>query len=144
MSEKMLWPLPPRFHKVTSPFGSRIHPIKKEKAFHSGVDIACDQGTAIRAPFDGEVVKIWMDYKNGGGLSMKIEGEGIEIGFCHLSKLEIGQGEEFERGEVIAYSGGTPRTYGAGKSTGPHLHMTCRMDGHLVDPLKAIEWGDWF
>lgn len=144
MNNKALWPLPPRCHRVTSPFGDRIHPITKEKTFHSGVDIACDQGTAIRAPLNGIVTRIWMDNKTGGGLSMKIECDGIEFGFCHLSKLDVEQGAEIERGEVLAYSGGTPRTYGAGKSTGPHLHLTCRMDGHLVDPLKAIEWGDWF
>ena len=142
--KKPLWPLPPRCHRITSPFGNRIHPITEQKTFHSGIDIACPQETAIRAPLDGVVINAWNDTKNGGGLSLKIDCGELTFGFCHLSGLEVKKGDEFERGEIIAYSGGTPKTYGAGKSTGPHLHLTCYLDGHLINPEKAVEWEDWF
>lgn len=139
-----LWPLPPRCHRITSPFGNRIHPLTNKQSFHSGVDIACEQATPIRAPLDGIVEDLWMDQKNGGGLSMRIKSGDYVFGFCHLSGAEVKKGERIQRGEIIAYSGGTPKSYGAGRSTGPHLHLTLRIEGDLVDPVKNLDWGDWF
>ena len=47
------WPLR---GPISSPFGQRIHPIFKTRAFHSGIDIAAPSGTLVRAAAAGEVL----------------------------------------------------------------------------------------
>lgn len=44
----MVWPCPSS-HRVTSPYGPRVHPIKKTKSVHTGVDIGASSGSKIVA-----------------------------------------------------------------------------------------------
>ena len=82
-----LWPLPPEFSRVTSPFGPRRHPVTGETGtFHGGIDIACPHGTEVRAPCDGVVANVWVDERTGGGLSVTIvdDAGNLRFGFAHL------------------------------------------------------------
>ena len=141
----LLWPLPVEYRSIASPFGQRIHPVTGRVAMHSGIDIACPQGTPVRAPCDGAVASVWTDVTHGGGLSMTItdaDSPGLlRHGFAHLSQVLVAKGEIVERGQVVALSGGEPGTEGAGRSTGPHLHMTVRdmRTRQLIDP-EQLDW----
>lgn len=145
MTPAFLWPLPSEFSRTSSPFGTRIHPVTHKEQKHSGIDVPCPQGTELHAPCDGTIRSVWMDEGFGGGLSVTIEADGtpIRIGFAHLSaaNAKVKKGQTIRRGEVIGLSGGKPGTYGAGRSTGPHLHITVRdiASGKLMDPDK-LAW----
>ena len=137
---RLCWPLPGAFQEITSPFGLRVHPVTLRECRHSGVDIACPSGTLIRAPADGRVLAIWLDERHGGGLSMTLQcGGELRFGFAHLLGARASRGAAVCRGDIIALSGGVPGQPGAGRSTGPHLHLCCRQRGLHVDPL-GLDW----
>lgn len=133
------WPLPGDCVRVTSPYGPRAHPVTGAVGHHSGIDIACPEGTAIVAPAEGVVLATWIDERFGGGLSLTIGCGSMRYGFAHLSQVLVARGQQVGRGELIARSGGTPGTREAGRSTGPHLHLTVRFKCVLMDPL-TVRW----
>ena len=138
MSAFFAWPLPERWHHISSPFGQRVHPVTGRVAMHSGIDITCPQGTEVWAPCAGVVANVWEDKHFGGGLSLTLlcEEGALRFGFAHLSEVRVAKGDRVERWQVVALSGGEPGTEGAGRSTGPHLHMTVRSmrTRKLIDP----------
>lgn len=145
-----LWPLSGAHRRITSPFGPRIHPVTGEAGkAHNGVDISCPQGSIIRAPCDGTVTGVWMDGTFGGGQSLTIvslDGT-IRFGFAHLmgDMVLVERGQFVSRGQMVAISGGTPGTPGAGRSTGPHLHLTVKSIGQTdvaIDPMR-LRWDMW-
>lgn len=131
-----LWPVDLK-HRISSGYGKRVHPVTCAVSFHSGIDIACPQGSDVVSPCDGFVVAAWIDKQYGGGRSVIIESKDkrVRFGFAHLSSVSVENGASVRRGQVIALSGGARGTDGAGSSTGPHLHMTVRMNGARVDPV---------
>jgi murein DD-endopeptidase MepM/ murein hydrolase activator NlpD len=60
---KSQWPVdgkPGKAWKVTSPFGYRVHPIKKTKKHHNGVDIWQGKNpTYLEAWADGKVIAVY-------------------------------------------------------------------------------------
>lgn len=146
------WPVDPCW-KIVSRYGERIHPVTQVRTFHSGIDIACPEGTAVMAPCPGLVNARWLDEKHGGGLSLRYKGRILWkdgqmhefiFGFAHLldfpEDVKLRPGRQRETGEVICFTGGRPGTPEAGRSTGPHLHMTVYVDGKRVDPLSLEDW----
>ena len=116
---RMPWPV---VGAITSPFQSSDRPD------HNGVDIRAAVGTPVRASDAGVVAaQYWHDR---GGRSMLVDyANGMRAGFAHLSAYNVADGESFERGQVIAYTGDT------GATTGPHLHYTLRdREGEYVNP----------
>lgn len=108
---------------------------------HHAIDIPVNQGTPIRAPADGVVLKVSM---NGLGYSyIVLEHEaGLQTIYGHVSKAEVKEGDHVGYGQVIGRTGGTPGSPGAGLlTTGPHLHFAVKIDGALVDPMAYLpEW----
>ena len=127
---------PVKDFNVTSPYGTRVHPVLNIPLFHSGVDIGIPVGTVIRSQADGVVKKVFIAPK--GGLQLKIKYKnGYTSGFAHLKRVLVGQNQTVSAGEPIALSGGDPNDPQSGLSTAPHLHYTLRnKDGNLIDPLS--------
>lgn len=124
----MEWPVP-EWTRISSEFGTRLHPILKVNKFHSGVDIAAPTGTPVRAANDGTV--IMATYNGGYGNCVVINhGGGIATLYGHNSKLLVKVGDTVKRGQQIAKVGST------GTSTGPHVHFEVKEDGKQVNPLQ--------
>lgn len=124
----MEWPVP-EWTRISSPFGTRLHPILKVNKFHSGVDIAAPNGTPVLAANDGTV--IMAEYNGGYGNCIVINhGGGIATLYGHNSKLLVKKGDTVKRGQQIAKVGST------GTSTGPHVHFEVKEDGKQVNPLQ--------
>lgn len=119
--------------KITSPFGTRIHPITRKQSFHSGVDIAVREGTDVKAPADGKIVDVWEDPMGGLSVSM-ITPDRVRYGFAHLKCWLVKEGQQVHEGEVIALSGMT------GRATGPHLHFSMKINGIAEDPQKHFDF----
>lgn len=117
---------------ITSPFGERIHPITKVKAFHNGIDLSGKIGQVIAAPADGEVKRVYETA--AGGLQLIVHHDnGFTTGYAHLSKVQVAVGQRVTQSQVIALMGNS------GQSTGPHLHFTVRDEsGNLVNPIDYL------
>ncbi|MCO5260980.1 MAG: M23 family metallopeptidase [Crocinitomicaceae bacterium] len=89
----------------------------------------CDfpQGTPVLAPKSGTVKNVYSNTQGGNQLIID-HTQGFRTGYAHLSKSVVSIGQKIRKGQVIAYSGNT------GHSTGPHLHLTLRKNGELVNP----------
>jgi len=120
-------------HMVSSKFGMQVHPIKKVKRHHDGIDIAAPIGTPVYAPADGKVI-LAKDDKNKFGKHIKIShGDTYETMYSHLSELKVKEGQIIKKGDVIGAIGNT------GLSTGPHLHYEVSKDGEKMDPLDFMK-----
>lgn len=116
---------------VTSSYGPRIHPIKGQVGFHTGVDIGAGYGTPIKAAASGTVVVAgWV---SGYGKTVIIDhGNGEQTLYGHTSSYNVSAGQTVKQGEVIAHVGST------GNSTGPHLHWEIRKNGQHVSPMAYV------
>lgn len=106
---------------------------KKEKldVEHPGVDIACKEGTEVKATACGWVKFAGWDPQYGNLLILEHR-EGYSTFYGHNKKLKVLEGEFVEREKVIALSGNT------GRSSAPHLHYEIRKDGVPVDPKNFL------
>lgn len=125
--------LVPASGKISSPFGMRIHPIKKVNKIHEGVDISASSGDPILASASGIVE--YSGYSNGYGYNVKINhNNGYHTIYAHASKLLVKNGEKVSKGQKIALVGST------GLSTGPHLHFEIRINNNPVDPTQYVNF----
>ncbi len=123
---------PVDFKRVSSSFGYRVNPVTDEYGFHTGLDLAADEGTDIKAAFNGTVEVA--SYSNGRGNYLIITSAGgITTVYCHCSELIAEQGANVKAGEVIAKVGST------GQATGPHLHFEVKVNGVYYNPAWVIK-----
>jgi len=128
LREKFRSPLGGRF---SSFFGSRRHPIFRNRSFHNGIDIAARRGTLVGAAREGRVIATgWM---GGYGKAIIIaHPEGYKTLYGHLSRINTRPGRHVKAGWIIGRVGST------GFSTGPHLHFTLWHKGKLLNPMKIL------
>ena len=112
-------------------FQWRRDPFTGQRAFHSGLDIVANQGTKIRAPADGVVVKAGREAGYGNVVYIS-HGNDVTTRFGHLSDFAVRVGQEIQRGDIIGYVGNT------GRSLGPHLHYEVLLQGRKVNPTDFI------
>lgn len=119
------------YTRISSEYGNRIHPTLGVQKFHNGVDFAAPTGTAIYAAYDGKVVAA--AYSSSMGNYVMIDhGSGLYTIYMHASKLYVSTGAVVVRGETIAAVGST------GRSTGPHLHFSVRLNGAYTSPWNYL------
>ncbi|NYE94872.1 murein DD-endopeptidase MepM/ murein hydrolase activator NlpD [Psychromicrobium silvestre] len=103
---------------------------------HTGIDYGVPCGTAVRAPAAGTIaVAGWLN--NGGGFTVHIDhgvvqGNALTTVYYHNSSVAVSVGQHVNRGDIIAYSGGT------GNSTGCHAHFETWVNGQPVDPSGLL------
>jgi murein DD-endopeptidase MepM/ murein hydrolase activator NlpD len=123
-----LWPV---IGHLTAGFGERLDPFSGEGAFHTGVDISSQYGTAVRAAADG-VVTGAEEHVGYGRLVVLDHGYGVTTFYGHLSAFNVTVGQHVNRGDVIGYVGVSGRT------TGPHVHYEVRINGAPVNPMRYL------
>ena len=117
--------------QVTSPFGWRRHPIFGVRKFHTGVDLAGPNHSAIRAADNGSVLYTgW--YGGYGKVVIISHGKGMATLYAHMSQAAVSVGQNVSKGDVIGHEGTT------GFSTGPHLHFEVRVDGKPNNPMNYL------
>jgi murein DD-endopeptidase MepM/ murein hydrolase activator NlpD len=117
---------------ISRGYGYKIDPFTGQRAFHAGLDIACNKGTHIVSPADGVVE--YAGWKAGLGIMVKIDhGYGYATIYGHMSKNIARTGDRVSRGDSIGEVGST------GHSTGPHLHYEVWKDGRAENPYHYIQ-----
>ena len=124
------WPCP-GYKRISDEYGNRMHPILGVEKFHNGLDMAASSGTPILAAYDGDVVAA--DYSGSMGNYIMIDhGSGLYTIYMHCSALYVSKGQSVYKGQNIAAVGST------GRSTGPHLHFSVRLNGNYVSPWNYL------
>lgn len=99
---------------------------------HKGADYRAEDGTPVTAMNRG-VVRVAKTYRNYGKTIVVDHGLGLMTFYMHLSKIYVNVGELVLPGQIIGKSGQT------GYAEMPHLHLTVRIGGISIDPVKFME-----
>lgn len=125
------WPCP-GYKRISDEYGNRIHPILGTQQFHNGLDMAASSGTPILAAYDGDVVAAAYSSSMGNYIMIN-HGSGLYTIYMHCSALYVSKGQSVSKGQNIAAVGST------GRSTGPHLHFSVRLNGGYVSPWNYLK-----
>ena len=125
IGEIPLFAYPLKQIKVTSSFGYRKDPFTGKKRLHNGLDLRA-RNEEVYAMLHGKVIKTGEDRRSGKYVIL--QHGNIQISYCHLSKILVPAGTSVNPRMVVAISGST------GRSSGPHLHLTLRVKGEIIDP----------
>lgn len=116
---------------LTSSFGNRRDPFTGGQDFHPGLDISASFGDAVQAPATG-IVTTASNSGNYGNLVVIDHGYGIITKYGHLSRFNVMNGQQVNRGDIIGYVGST------GRSTSPHLHYEVWVNEKLTNPMRLL------
>ncbi len=118
---------------ISSPYGSRIHPISGKQSFHSGIDIPASQGTPIIATRSGTVTIATYNSSYGNYVEIN-HGDGTSSRYAHMMNggILVKVGDTVRQGQIIGKVGTT------GASTGNHLHFEIRIDGQTTNPTEYV------
>ena len=132
----MIWPTLESSY-ITSPYGSRLHPIQGIVKNHDGIDIGGKTGDPVYTA--AEVIVLYLLLNTGGYGNMVMVDHGLDSNgvkivtlYAHGDKLLKSVGDTVKQGDVIMEMGST------GNSTGPHVHFEVRENGTHVDPKKYL------
>lgn len=118
-----------RLH-ITSPYGTRIHPVTGQRKSHDGIDYGSPTGTPIHAVAEGNVTVSAYDEYSGNKVAIKHR-DGTSSWYLHMSVRGVSTGTHVVAGQVIGKVGAT------GRVTGPHLHFGFKDEkGRWMNPQK--------
>ncbi|HUF82130.1 MAG TPA: M23 family metallopeptidase [Burkholderiales bacterium] len=115
----------------SSNFGWRIDPFTGQRAFHEGIDVMAEHGTAIRAAAGGVVVYSAFHLQYGNMVEID-HGNDLVTRYAHASRRAVKVGDVVVRGVKIAEVGRT------GRATGTHLHFEVRQRGVPANPARFV------
>ena len=108
-----------------------IRQTGNEQIRHMGVDLIAPLGASVYAMNYGIISKVYYDPVYGNSILIN-HGHGIFTAYFHLNTTIIKQGDKVQKGAKIGTVGKT------GYATGPHLHLSVKINGISVNPLKFI------
>lgn len=121
--------------RLTSDFGWRVHPIKKVRSWHQGIDLAKAGKVKILASADGVVIRVGAlgTYGNIVIIRHSIRGKLMETNYAHLHSSTVKVGQNVKQGQHIGWMGNT------GSSTAQHLHFEIHNGKWATGQPNAID-----
>lgn len=113
---------------VTDPYGYTRN-SGSQTITHKGTDFQAPIGTPVYAINNGTILTT-KKYITYGNTVIIDHGLGLLSMYMHLSKIVVSPKQFVKKGQLLGYSGET------GYSEGPHLHLTIRIEGISIDPIK--------
>ncbi len=124
----MAWIWPSVCKSISQPYGRKN--ARYATGYHTGIDIACPNGSPVRAVADGTITFAGWNGAYGNQVRQKIGG--AEVWYNHFSSIRVKKGDGVSQGTIVGHEGST------GMSTGPHLHFEVRINGKDVDPMPYL------
>lgn len=115
---------------IASGFGHRMHPIYKIPKMHNGIDFSAPVGTPVRATGNGVVQSVTRSARGLGNQIVIDHGFGYTTLYACMDEMNVRQGAEVKRGDVIGTVGDT------GLSVAPHLHYEVHLNGDPMNPIN--------
>lgn len=112
--------------------GGRISDVFISDRNHKGLDIAAPMGTEIYAADGGTVYRAGWNSGGYGNYVIIDHPDGYRTLYAHASSVVCFEGQQVEKGQLIAKVGST------GDSTGPHCHFEVRINNIPVNPADYI------
>jgi len=135
----LIWPI--QQGSITLIFGPCSQPFEPPgfgyPHFHTGVDVAYNQGSPILAADDGVVVAATTSLLNGqmvgyGNYVILAHRNNFFSLYGHMLGFQVKAGDTLHQGQLIGYEGST------GNSTGPHVHFEYRYGGQPTNPMAYL------
>lgn len=127
------WPLPKSEPgRISSGYGTRHDPMHGHQRHHGGMDIAAPRGTPVLAMREGVVIRAGNSGAYGNLVELR-HPSGAVTRYAHQDRLNVSVGDTVKAGQQLGTVGST------GRSTGNHLHLEVRVDGHSVDPMDFLK-----
>ena len=106
----------------------------KDMRLHTGVDIAADLGTKVKAAGDGKVTDV-LDDPMWGSTVVIDHGNGVTVYYCGLNKQPtVAKGDVVAPGTQLGDVGEVP----CEAADQHHLHLAIQKDGKWVSPLAFM------
>ncbi|MFU2210784.1 M23 family metallopeptidase [Solidesulfovibrio sp. C21] len=99
---------------------------------HLGVDLASLEAAPVPAANSGKVVFTGFFGIYGNAIIID-HGLGLQTLYAHLREIDVKEGQDVKKGQIIAKTGAT------GLAGGDHLHFGVLVFGH---PTSPVEWWD--
>lgn len=116
---------------ISEVFGVKRIFNEKRTSIHRGIDLKGRSGAPVRAVNTGRVV-LRRDLFYGGNTLVLDHGMGLMSVYMHLSAFNVPDNTIVKKGDIIGFVGMS------GRATGPHLHMSIKLQGISVNPLALI------
>lgn len=127
---KYVYPLPQPLQVICS---FACHKARRPPSLLPGTDYPKKTGTKIKAITSGVVVVADRTDNSDMGKNVQIlHGRTVRSYYLHMDSVSVKVGDRVAAGDVIGTVGAT------GSATGPHLHLSIRVLGALVDPHKWL------
>lgn len=122
---------------ITSEYGMRMHPIRKEYRMHAGIDIAKAGAKVVAA--EGGIVTSSRYHSTYGNVVEISHGtvngqENVSTLYAHMTGRNVRAGDNVMRGQKLGIQGAT------GAVTGVHLHFEVKVGGKHVNPRKFVDF----
>lgn len=116
---------------ITSNFGLRNDPFTGKPTSHNGLDLRA-KSDEVYSMLTGKVTKVGFDKRSGN--YVVLQHGSYSVSYCHLSKVLVSKGDNVNAGDAVGISGST------GRSTGEHLHLTCKYKGKYINPSIILDY----
>lgn len=126
------WFSPPIDTAVSTAFGVKRIMNGKKTSVHKGTDFRGKTGAPVKAVNAGTVV-LNEDLFFGGNTLIIDHGMGLYSIYMHLSKFSVSKGKKVSKSQVIGLVGSS------GRASGPHLHMSVRLNGVSINPASLFK-----
>jgi len=117
----------PTATETSTEFGVKRIFNKKRTSIHRGMDFRGKTGAPVKAINSGTVV-LAQELFYGGNTLVIDHGIGLYSVYMHMSEFKVRTGELVRKGQLVGLVGSS------GRVTGPHLHLSVKLDGVSVDP----------
>jgi len=122
----------PTNSEVSTAFGVKRIMNEKKTSVHKGTDFRGGTGAPVKAINSGTVV-LTEDLFFGGNTLIVDHGMGLYSIYMHLSEFSVSKGEKVSKSQVIGSVGSS------GRASGPHLHMSVRLNGMSINPESLFK-----